>query len=234
MSWHFLQEGAAASWEQSSLVGAPSALWRLIPTRVVCFSTDNAMACCLAFQSGTTCAHSTAVAGVGISTWLAPGSRAKTLASLVPAKGSPESAVASGERPSESFARYEPDSSSWKTLGLLLTADSMPYLGTWPEWGSMRNGVVSRRAPGVRHKCVDECSFWPAPTATMAKSGFGHGKHSKGRYRSSVLKRCAAIGWSGHPEMLEAVQGWPIGWTARESLEMDKYREWLRVPGRPY
>jgi len=68
----------------------------------------------------------------------------------------------------------------------------------------------------------------------MAKSGFGHGKHSKGRYRSSVLKRCAEIGWAASPEMLEAVQGWPIGFTARESLAMDKYREWLRLHGKPY
>lgn len=232
MSWHFLEAGVVASWEQSSLVGAPSALLKLIPMLVVCCSTGNVTASCLPSRSGTTCEHSMATAGVGISTWLREGSRVRTLASLVPVKGSMELEAACGSIWLESFARYDPDLCSWKTQGLLLTADSMPYLGTWPEWGSMRNGVCLKRAPGVRHRCGPECSYWPAPTATMAKSGFGHGKHSKARYRSSVLTRCAEIGWCGHPDMLEAVQGWPIGWTARESLAMDRYREWLRVPGR--
>lgn len=234
MSWHFLEAGVAASWEQNSLVGAPPALLKLIPTLVVCCSTGNVTESCLPSRSGTTCKHSMAVDGVGISMWLREGSRVRTLATLVPVSGSQARAAAFGDISSESFARYDPDSCSWKTQGLLLTADSMPYLGTWPEWGSMRNGVCSKRAPGVHHKCDDECSYWPTPTATMAHSGFGHGKHSKGRYRSSVLQRCAQIGWAPHPELLEAVQGWPIGWTARGSLEMAKYREWLSLHGKPF
>ena len=43
MSWHFLQEQAEASWEGSSLDGAPSALLRLMPIADMSFSRDSEM-----------------------------------------------------------------------------------------------------------------------------------------------------------------------------------------------
>lgn len=234
MSWHFLQEEEAASWEQSSLDGAPSALLRLIPMRAVCFSIDSVTACCLDSPSGTTCARSMAAAGEVRSTWLREGSRAKTSRREEPTKDSKASVVGSGRTWLGSLARYDRTSHSLRTLGDSKAKDSSKSSVTLPRSGSMRNGVLHQRAKLELHTCETECSYWPTPTATMAKSGFGHGKHSKGRYRSSVLQRCAEIGWAPSPEMLEAVQGWPIGWTARGSLAMDKYREWLRLHGKPY
>lgn len=234
MSWHFLQEEAEASWEQSSWDGAPSALLRLIPARAVAFSIDREMACCPAFRSGMTCAHSMAAAGPVRSTWLREASPARTshLAELT--KDSRESVVGSGHTWLGSFAKYDHASCSLKTHGSSETKDSKKSSVTLPACGSMRNGMIFQRAKLAPHKCDDDCSYWPTPTATMAKSGFGHGRHSKGRYRSNVLRRCAEIGWAPHPNLLEAVQGWPIGWTARESLAMDKYREWLSLHGKPW
>lgn len=235
MSWHFLQEGVEASWEQSSLDGAPSALLRLIPARAIAFSIDSEMECCRDFRSGMTCAHSMAAAGEVRSTWLREDSRARTShqeAALT--KDSQGSEVGSGPTWLGSFAKFDLASCSLKTLGGCEPKGSKKSSVTLPEWGSMRNGMLYQRAKLGRHKCDDECSYWPTPTATMAHSGFGHGKHSQGRYRSSVLLRCAQIGWAPHPELLEAAQGWPIGWTARESLEMAKYREWLLLHGKPF
>ena len=40
----------------------------------------------------------------------------------------------------ESFAKYNPDSCSWKTAQCSLIADSDEFSETWPRWGSMRNG----------------------------------------------------------------------------------------------
>ena len=33
------------------------------------------------------------------------------------------------------------------------------------------------------------------------------------------------------PELPEWMMGWPIGWTASEPLEMDKFQQWLRMRG---
>lgn len=234
MSWHFLQEAEAGSWEQSSLDGAPYALLKLIPRRAVCFSTGKRTECCLDFQFGMTCALSMAEAGKAKSTWLREDSRARTSRRAELTRASMASEVGSGRTWRGSFAKYDHVSCSLKTLGACEPKDSNKSSVILPTCGSMRNGTLYQRVKSVPHKCVDECSYWPTPTATMAKSGFGHGKHSQGRYRSSVLKRCAEIGWSASPEMLEAVQGWPIGWTARESLGMDRFREWLRLHGKPF
>lgn len=234
MSWHFLQEGAEASWEQSSLDGAPSALLKLIPMRAVCFSIGSVTECCLDSPYGMTCERLMGVAGRVKSTWLREVSPAKTSHRPEPMAALRPLAAGSGHRCAESFAKYDRDSRSLKTLGVSEQKDSNKSSVTLPNFGSMRNGTLYLRAKQAPHKCDDGCSYWPTPTATMAKSGFGHGKHSQGRYRSSVLNRCAAIGWSASPEMLEAVQGWPIGWTARGSLAMDKYREWLRLHGKPF
>lgn len=57
MSWHYLQEQEAASWEVSSLVGAPSALLKLIPTASASCSPDSETESCRAFRFGTTCEH---------------------------------------------------------------------------------------------------------------------------------------------------------------------------------
>lgn len=234
MSWHFLQEGVEASWEQSSLDGAPSALLKLMPELVVAYSIDSEMESSVHSQSGMTSERLMAAAGPARSTLLREDSRARTSRRAEPTKVSTASAVGSGHTWLGSFAKYDPSSCSLKTLGDSVSSDSRRSSVTLPECGSMRNGMLYQRAPLAPHKCDDGCSYWPTPTATMAKSGWGHGKHSQGRYRSSVLQRCALTGWAPHPELLEAVQGWPIGWTARESLGMDRYREWLSLHGKPY
>lgn len=222
------------SWDQKSLAGAPSALLKLIPTRATCFSLGNVTECCLDSPSGTMCERSMAVAGEARSTWLRAASRAKISAWPAAERVSTGSEADCGTSLQGSFATFNRHSCSSRTLDRSSPAGSQECSKTFPEWGSMRNGECFELAPVERHTCDEGCSYWPTPTATMAKSGFGHGKHSQGRYRSSVLERCAKIGWSASPEMLEAVLGWPVGWTEHESLEMDKFREWLRLHSKPW
>ena len=52
MSWHYLQEGEEASWEESCLDGAPSVLSRLIPTVDQSFLPDNEMGSSPSSRSG--------------------------------------------------------------------------------------------------------------------------------------------------------------------------------------
>lgn len=54
MSWHFLQGREAASWEESSLDGAPDALLSLMPIAEVCCLPGSATECLIHSRSGTT------------------------------------------------------------------------------------------------------------------------------------------------------------------------------------
>ena len=45
-----------------------------------------------------------------------------------------------GEKWRGSFTKYDPDSRLWKTHQCSLLGDLEPFLGTWPQWGLMRNG----------------------------------------------------------------------------------------------
>lgn len=45
-----------------------------------------------------------------------------------------------GEKWHGSFAKYDPDSSSWKTHQCSLLGDLDEFSETWPQWGLMRNG----------------------------------------------------------------------------------------------
>ncbi len=65
MSWHFLQEQEEASWEASSLDGAPFALLSLMPTAAGCCLPDSGTDSCRDSQSGTMCRPSTGSRGGG-------------------------------------------------------------------------------------------------------------------------------------------------------------------------
>ena len=64
MSWHYLRERVAVSWEGSCLDGAPDALLRLMPIAGGYCSQDSGTDACQGFQYGTTCPPSTVGHGV--------------------------------------------------------------------------------------------------------------------------------------------------------------------------
>ena len=85
--------------------------------------------------------------GVDLSMSSAEASPAKMSASAtLMEQVSTENALASGERWSGSFAKWDRELSSLKTQQTSLTGDSEEYSGTWPRWGSMRNGECWERS----------------------------------------------------------------------------------------
>ena len=214
MSWHFLQGSEAVSWPGSSLDGAPDVLLKLIPTPGASSSPGSSTDPCHDFRSGTTSAHSMAPPGEGTLMSSLAGSPARTSAKPEPAPESAANDLASGERWPASFARWDRDSSRWKTPQISLIEGWEPSLEIWPYSGSMRSGACCPHVPLVRHIHESDCSYWPTPRASMGRSGWAHGVASKGRYRQAVIQRCAEIGWSPSAEMQEALMGIPIGWTA--------------------
>jgi len=67
----------------------------------------------------------------------------------------------SGKTLSELFAKFDQVSYSWKTCQVSLMGELTPFLGTWPQSGSMLNGVCSKRPKLVRTINVPDFSYSP-------------------------------------------------------------------------
>ena len=77
----------------------------------------------------------------------------------------------SGTTLSESFAKFDPVSYSWKTCQVSLMGELTPFLGTWPQSGSMLNGVCSKRLPLVQDITETVFSYLDTfQTPTLAES----------------------------------------------------------------
>lgn len=178
MSWHYLQEGEAASWEEDSLDGAPSALLSLVPMHETSCSLGSETGCSSPSLSGMTSAPLTGRRGEDTSMSLAVASHARTLAQPERAQASTASGQGSGERWRASFTMYDRATSSWRTAQCSLLGDSDEYSETWPRWGSMRNGECSERGMPVRRTRETASgssrligSAWPTPRAADASMG---------------------------------------------------------------
>jgi hypothetical protein len=74
-------------------------------------------------------------------------SPAKTSASPAKAPGSTGHARVFGESTPDSFAIYDPDTSSWRTSQLSLLEEWSEFSGTWPRAGMTRSGIAFRLVP---------------------------------------------------------------------------------------
>lgn len=158
---HSFQELPVLSWDSEQLyIRNRSALWS---------QTHSVKAFCSfvsqEFQSGTTCALLTQSLGEALISSLqdSPASLG-----VVPVKEkAPKTRGGSGTKLSGSFARLSPDGSSWKTYqDSFPPADSPSFLGPWPRWGTMQNGVCSVPAEPVLPTSESASSSWPTPVAT--------------------------------------------------------------------
>ena len=168
MSWHFLQEQEAASWEGTCLDGAPAALLKLMPTPEECYLLANGTDCCRNFRSGTTCEPSTGIHGRAKLTLYQADSPAPTLAQPEKARGLMAKPADSGWKWPGSFAKWSRDSSSWKTRQCSLLGDLNEFSGTWPRWGSMRDGECWEQTTQAHRTSATEYGLWPTPTCDSA------------------------------------------------------------------
>lgn len=144
----------------------------------------------------------------------AAGSPARTLAMLESDLESPDQDQGFGPNTTESFASLDRASLSWKTSQHSWIEELTRYSATWPRAGMMRNGRCYRRALWVRHTHAKECSLWPTPTASMGKRGWGLSRTGRLRYSAETTQRVLESGYIPHPDFLEDIMGFPIGWSA--------------------
>ena len=233
MSWHYLQEGEEASWEGSSLAGAPDALLRLLPTHGESCSQDKEMASCQRSLSGMTSAPLTGDHGEDTSMSSAPGSHAHPSVSLESERLETQTRTC-GLRPSASFAKYDQSTSCWRTYQASLlspTGTFTPYSETWPRAGMTVDGIAYPRQPLA--PIIKETASGLLPTITAQTYGTNQGGAAGrvGKVRMSLQSMAAQRGGRLSPSFVERMMNWPVGWTDLEPLAMDKYQQWYASHG---
>ena len=166
-----LLELGAASLAAPSSAGEPSAPLNTTPMPPAYCSPDKMTDCSRLSRFGMKFAPLTDDLGVALLTWYRAGFRAKTYPQ--PAKGpaSLENAADSGWKWRESSAKYDPDSSSWKTRQCSLFADLAPSSLTWPRWGLMRDGECWELPMSARPICARGFGLLPTIRASDGERG---------------------------------------------------------------
>lgn len=231
MSWHFSRALVEAFSEAGCSAGEPSA--RSNSTSIAATSSCNVRTTesLNPSPSGTMCAHSMADCGTELLTWYRSAFRAKASAPPDLAQGSKTPGVPFGGKARVSFARFDLNSSSWKTPQLSLLAGSDSFSENWPAWGMMRNGECSERMPPVF--LITEPAFGWLPTPSGVNGGRNNtmGRVDEWGGSSNPL-RGTPIGQALSPNFEETVIGWPTDWTALTPLETAKFQQWLDSHGK--
>jgi hypothetical protein len=139
------------------LSGNPTQLAYLPPDRMTAFSRLS--------RFGMTFKPLTADRGEELLTLFLEDFRAKTSQQPDEAPVLTESDQGCGHIWRESLAKYDPDTSTWRIAQCSLLEGATEFLGTWPRWGSMRDGVSYQRQPLVRHTKGTGSGLWRTPSA---------------------------------------------------------------------
>jgi DNA (cytosine-5)-methyltransferase 1 len=161
-----LPEQAAESLEESSLDGEQSAPSNGNPTPLAFLPPDKMTAFSRLSRSGTTFAPLTEGLGEDVLTWFLAGFPARTSVAPEMARESTASEAASGLKCLGSLARWDRDTSLWRTHQFSLLGDLEPFSETWPRWGMMRGGECLELATLERPTSEKESGLWATPTAS--------------------------------------------------------------------
>jgi hypothetical protein len=117
-------------------------------------------------------------------------------------KASQDQEVQCGNTWRGSLAKYNPNTSSWKTAQCSLFVDLELSLETFQRWGSMRNGELYQRQTLVRHTLENESGLlqemWPTPIA----------KESNGSMAFKLTDAVDATVGRSMPKMQKNVEKW--------------------------
>ena len=117
----------------------------------------------------------------------AEASPAKTSATLAKELASRVLEAAFGLSTLESFASFDPDSSSWKTLQRCVLEDSELYSETWPHSGMIQFGRAYELPTLERHTEENASSSWLTPRAIYGEhSGMTCTRHLTGQAINSA------------------------------------------------
>jgi hypothetical protein len=234
MSWLFSQALVAEYLEASSLDGEQFAPLSAMPTPPAFLWRDKTMDAWNRFPSGMTSEPLTDDRGEALLKWYRADFLAPTLALPEKARGLKAKKADSGPKWPESLARWDRNTSSWKTAQRLLFAESVECLEIFPRWGSMRDGELLARTP-VDFNITEPDSGWlPTPIATDGKGGTTTIRKNTGRQRTDQLRHYVKIRFGvtyPNPSWLDKVMGFPTDWTALAPVETPRFRQWCDSHG---
>ena len=169
-----LQALVAASSLGNCLDIEPSAPSSGSHTHKPCLWHDKTMEHSRLSRFGMTCKPLTAIHGAELLTsWLAA-FRVKTSALPETAQDLTESVVECGTTWPASLAKFDPDTSSWKTAQRSLLGGLEEFSETWPRWGLMRAGECWERQTLVPRTSESasglSLSTWPTPNCDGFRS----------------------------------------------------------------
>lgn len=112
--------------------------------------------------------------------------------------------------------------------------------GLWPTPKASAAGPdfakLKRSATGISLQTA--VALWPTPTARDAKGGYAGGRIRNGKVSWDTLDVAVQytdnrdkLGGSLNPDWVDWLMGWPIGHTALDALETDKWQQWLLSHG---
>jgi hypothetical protein len=194
---HSSPEPVEASSEVRSSDGAPSAPSSLTSMHGACWSPGKMTAPSSRSRYGMTYAPLTEAHGEDVLTSFLAGFPARTSASPVAVQASTARSPGCGEKWPGSFAKYSPDSSSWRTPQLSLLGGWDEYSETWPRWGSMRNGECwERETPELHIGGTGSGYLLPTPSASSYGSNQGGSSGRVGPVRYSLQSMASKGLWA--------------------------------------
>ena len=116
----------------------------------------------------------------------AAASPARTSASPARAQGWQASEAAYGASTPDSFANYDPATSSWRTSQRCLVEGWATYSETWPRSGTTRNGTAFQLPPLALRTNATGYGLWPTPTTDSASN-------RSSRYAQGGMPLAAAV-----------------------------------------
>lgn len=228
MSWLYLPAQVAEYSEAGCSDGGQSVMSSKIPTASLSLNSESETERSTTPRSGTTLPHSTGVPG--LDAWissLAASPVSPGLSQISEPKGLKTNAI-SGLIPFASLAKSDQDGFFWKmSQGCLPGLISDEYSQTWPSAGAMLAGIAYRLPMLVPRTSDTGSGFWATPTSRDWRSGKASQK-TMGRNSRPLSEQ---VGGHLNPDWVEWLMGYPIGWSALEPLEMDRFRQWLELHG---
>jgi hypothetical protein len=138
-----------------------------------------------------------------------------------------ENEAGCGPSTPDSFASYDPATSSWRTSQLSLLEDWGEWLETWPRAGMTRSGTAYQRPPSAPRTAVTGSGLWPTPNVPNGGRSVAHVTDWRGATAYHNGKK-VQVG------LESAVKMWPtpraVEWKANEYQQKDG-RRWPTLTG---
>jgi hypothetical protein len=232
MSWLYSRALVEAFSADTCSDGEPSAPLSENPTQQAYCSPDRMTAYSRLSRFGMTFAPLTDDRGEALLMSYRAGFHARTSAPQERAQASTAHDPASGLKWHASLAKFDPATSSWRTVQPSLLGDLGESSVIWPRSGMTAGGRCWAQPMSARRTSVNESGLWPTLTARDFKSDSCTPEFRAKRDAMTMGKTLPwVLGGLLNPTWCEWFMGFPLGWTEFAPLAMPKFREWQQQHG---